>query len=142
MGDLPLTDARNKLEDLSGIVLQPGENPYGALLKACNDDPVSSITIEWYITETSKAQIQALYDAHRTRRNAQQRAKFLSPAFDELVIDQHLLRLEDPSVEPGFRDERNCLVLWARPPDHVVRLAAKLQEMLKETAPGRSALAR
>lgn len=36
-------EARNKLEDLSGIQLQPGENPYNALIKACNDDPVSGI---------------------------------------------------------------------------------------------------
>ena len=42
MGEqLGSVDARNKLEDLSGIVLQPGENPYNALIKACNDNPVS-----------------------------------------------------------------------------------------------------
>ena len=35
-----LDDARNKLEDLSGIVLKPGENPYSAFINACNDDPV------------------------------------------------------------------------------------------------------
>jgi hypothetical protein len=36
-------EARNKLEDLSGIQLQPGENPYNALIKACNDNAVSDI---------------------------------------------------------------------------------------------------
>lgn len=36
------TDARNKLEDLSGITIQPGDNPYNALIKACENDPVSS----------------------------------------------------------------------------------------------------
>lgn len=38
---LELTDARNKLEDLSGIELQPGENPYTALIRTCNGNPVS-----------------------------------------------------------------------------------------------------
>lgn len=36
-------DARNKLEDLSGIVLKPGENPYAAFIGACNDKPVSHL---------------------------------------------------------------------------------------------------
>lgn len=80
-------------------------------------------------------EIQALYSAHRTKRNAQQRAKFIDPGFKELIIDQHLLRLEDQSIEPGFKDPRNCLVFWARPPEHVIRLAAKIQELLKEKAP-------
>jgi hypothetical protein len=61
--------------------------------------------------------------------------KFLSSDFEELVIDQTLLRLEDPTVEPGFRDNRNCLVIWARPPDHVIRLASKVNELLKKAAP-------
>lgn len=34
------TDAQNKLEDLSGVKLKPGENPYNALINACNDDHV------------------------------------------------------------------------------------------------------
>lgn len=36
------TNAKNKLEDLSGITIQPGENPYQALIKTCNNDPVKS----------------------------------------------------------------------------------------------------
>lgn len=59
----------------------------------------------------------------------------MSSDFKELVIDQTLLRLEDPTVEPGFRDNRNCLVIWARPPDHVIRLASKVNELLKKAAP-------
>ncbi|KAL4725402.1 hypothetical protein ACLX1H_007549 [Fusarium chlamydosporum] len=113
-------EARNKLEDLSGIQLQPGENPYNALIKACNDDP---------------AEIQTLYSLHRTKRNAQQAEKFLATGFEELIIDQTLLRLEDPTIEPGFRDSRNCLVFWARPPDHIIRLASKVNELLKKAAP-------
>ncbi|KAF5025247.1 hypothetical protein F66182_2713 [Fusarium sp. NRRL 66182] len=113
-------DARNKLEDLSGIQLQPGENPYNALIKTCNDNP---------------AEIQTLYSVHRAKRNAQQAEKFLASDFQELIIDQTLLRLEDQTVEPGFLDKRNCLVFWARPPDHIIRLASKLQELLKQAAP-------
>ncbi|OAA71414.1 Ureidoglycolate hydrolase [Cordyceps fumosorosea ARSEF 2679] len=118
--DLVSVDARNKLEDLSGIVIQPGENPYEVFIKACNDN---------------HTEIQALYETHRVKRNAQQREKFLTADFKELVIDQYLLRLNDPSVQPGFRDERNCLVFWARPPEHVLLLAAKVQQMLQHTAP-------
>ncbi len=38
---LESADAKNKLEDLSGVVLKPGENPYNALIEACDDNPVS-----------------------------------------------------------------------------------------------------
>lgn len=34
------TDAKNKLEDLSGITIQPGQNPYQAFITACGDDHV------------------------------------------------------------------------------------------------------
>ncbi|KAM4063893.1 ureidoglycolate hydrolase [Hirsutella rhossiliensis] len=112
--------ATTEPKDLSGIAPAPGENPYSALINASGDN---------------HEDMQRLYAAHRTRRNAQQRDKFLSPDFPGLVVDQHLLRLERPAVEPGFRDERNCLVLWARPPVHLLRLAEKLQEMLKQAAP-------
>lgn len=37
---LESTDLKNKLEDLSGVVLKPGENPYNALIEVCDDDPV------------------------------------------------------------------------------------------------------
>ncbi|KAF6817586.1 hypothetical protein CSOJ01_02296 [Colletotrichum sojae] len=124
------TDAKNKLEDLSGITILPGQNPYEALIQACNDDPVRPSR------QSPQAEIQELYHAHRTKRNGQQREKFLSSEFKELVIDPFLLRLENPRMEPGFRDPRNCLVFWARPPDHIVRLAAHLQALLKKVAPG------
>ncbi|KOS20308.1 hypothetical protein ESCO_006136 [Escovopsis weberi] len=114
------TDAQNKLEDLSGIVLEPGENPYQAFIQACGNDPEV---------------IRSLYQAHRMRRNAQQKDKFLSPTYAGLVIDQVLLRLENPTIEPGFRDERNCLVFWARPPHHILELASKVQAMLQEASP-------
>ena len=37
---LESTDAKNKLEDLSGVIVQPGENPYKALIEACHEDAV------------------------------------------------------------------------------------------------------
>ncbi|KAH8199521.1 hypothetical protein TruAng_006334 [Truncatella angustata] len=117
---LESTDLKNKLEDLSGVVIKPGENPYNALIEACGNDP---------------AQIQALYAAHRVKRNAQQRDKFVSPDFRELIIDPYLLRLENPEIEPGFKDQRNCMTFWGRPPIHVLELADKLQQKLKACAP-------
>ncbi|KAG5916407.1 hypothetical protein E4U61_003649 [Claviceps capensis] len=115
------TDATDRLQDLSGLILQPGENPYTALINACQDDPEA---------------IQILYSVHRTRRNAQQKAKFLASDFQGLSIDQTLLKLERPLSYPGFRDERHCLVFWARPPNHIIRLACRLQDILQDTAPG------
>lgn len=41
---LQSTDALNKLEDLSGIHVNPGENPYDALIRACRDDPVCLVS--------------------------------------------------------------------------------------------------
>lgn len=117
---LQSTDAKNKLEDLSGIVIKPGENPYDALIRACNGDP---------------AEIQVLYSVHRVRRNEQQKEKFLAEDFKELIVDPFLLRIERPEIEPGFKDWRNCLVLWARPPDHIIKLCVHLQVLLKKAAP-------
>lgn len=37
---LETTDARNKLQDLSGVTIPPGANPYQALIEACEDDAV------------------------------------------------------------------------------------------------------
>ncbi|KAH7026003.1 60S ribosomal protein L44 [Microdochium trichocladiopsis] len=117
---LESTDVKNKLEDLSGVVIKPGENPYNALIDACHSNP---------------AEIQALYSAHRVRRNAQQKEKFLAADYKELIIDQHLLRLEDQSIEPGYVDPRHCMVFWGRPPWHIIELAAEVQRRLKVAAP-------
>ena len=85
-----------------------------------------------------KTEIQTLYSTHRVTRNAQQKEKFLSCDFNEVIIDPFLLRIERPEfAEPGFADPRYCLVFWARPPDHVIRLAAHLQTMLREAAPSK-----
>ncbi|KAM7186303.1 Ureidoglycolate hydrolase domain containing protein [Naviculisporaceae sp. PSN 640] len=99
----------------------PDANPYEALIKRGNGRP---------------AGIQAIYSTHRVNRNAQQREKFLAPDYKGLAIDPFLLRLENPEVEPGFQDTRNCLVFWARPPEHIIQLASQLQRLLKQAAPG------
>lgn len=38
-------------------------------------------------------------------------------------------------MEPGFVDERNCLTVWARPPIHVIELAAQIQARLQQASP-------
>ena len=38
---LPLADAGNNFEDLSGVEIKPGDNPYDALINACDGSPVS-----------------------------------------------------------------------------------------------------
>lgn len=51
---LESTDVKNKLEDLSGVVVRPGENPYNALIDACNNDPVESPATLFHPPTTSK----------------------------------------------------------------------------------------
>ncbi|RDA93634.1 hypothetical protein CP533_4910 [Ophiocordyceps camponoti-saundersi (nom. inval.)] len=81
------------------------------------------------------ASIQSLYEKHRSNRSASSRESLLSPTFTTLSIDQHLLRLERPHLQPGFRDDRHCLVFWARPPIHTLRLADEIQRRLGKVAP-------
>ncbi|KAK0978393.1 hypothetical protein LTR91_012967 [Friedmanniomyces endolithicus] len=109
-------------EDLSGgqSTSDHSDNPYDALLEACNDDP---------------AQIQARYATHRTNRNAQQRAKLLATDSPGVSVDDILAKLEDPSLEPGFTDWRHCLVFWARPPEKVRALIAEVQRRLVSVVP-------
>jgi hypothetical protein len=38
-------DLKNKLEDLSGVVIKEGENPYNALIETCGEDPVCSTNL-------------------------------------------------------------------------------------------------
>lgn len=59
---LESTDVKNKLEDLSGVVIKPGENPYNALINACNNDPVESHSLSLIIPFRSPSQ-----NPHRER---------------------------------------------------------------------------
>lgn len=51
-----------------------------------------------------------------------------------MTIDPILLRLSDPTVEPGFKDPRHCLVFWARPPQKVKSLIAAVQQRIQTAA--------
>ena len=79
--------------------------------------------------------MQERYATHRVTRNAQQKNKIIAPDFEDLLIDPILRKLEDPSIEPGYVDPRNCLVFWAIPPRHVRDLVGKLQNELRNVAP-------
>lgn len=52
-----------------------------------------------------------------------------------MTVDEILAKLEDPSIEPGFKDWRNCLVFWARPTGRVRNLIADVQKKLKDVLP-------
>lgn len=94
-------------------------------------------TLTWLYSST-KVQLQARYESHRTNRNAQQKAKILADDFPGWSIDEILRRLDGPAKEKGYLDPRNCLVIWARPPPHIRDLIAFIQNELKDVAPCKS----
>lgn len=112
--------SRELFQDLSGISTSKFDNPYDALISTSSDDP---------------AQIQSRYQTHRSARNELQKANLLSPEFSGVSIDSILLRLERPSIEPGFVDPRNCLVFWARPTEKIKHLIDRVQKELLTVAP-------
>jgi hypothetical protein len=151
-------DSRNDIKDLSGIDVAAYENPYDALIDASSGDPVrplsdpqgtpqSIIVISTCLylvlivfhripnTDILQVRLQSFYATHRTTRNSIQRAKLLSPDFSGLLTDPILQKLADPSIEPGFTDQRHCFVFWGRPPSHIRSLAGKLQQKLLTLAP-------
>ncbi|SPO06613.1 uncharacterized protein DNG_09303 [Cephalotrichum gorgonifer] len=89
--------------------------------------------------DNSPAKIQAKYSEHRTGRNAQQHDAFLSPSFAGVTLEYYLKLTEaspSPYAPDGIPlDPRNSLVLWARPPEHIIQLASHIGAKLKETAP-------
>ncbi|KAI9812587.1 MAG: transport between ER and Golgi ATPase protein [Pycnora praestabilis] len=113
-------DASNTFEDLSGVLNIVSDNPYDTLLQASHDDPV---------------QLQARYNTHRTTRNSQQKAKLLAPDFSGVILDLILQKVEDPVLDVGFADPRNCLVFWARPPQKIRDLIGNIQQKLRKVAP-------
>jgi len=62
----------------------------------------------------------------------------LDMSFNGVNIDQILLRLEDPTIEPGYTDPRHCLVFWARPTQKVKDLISQVQQELLTVAPSKS----
>lgn len=154
------TDAANCFEDLSELMPKAtgtfsfSENPYDVLIDACESDPVCCSPPECSDVFTNhniphQTRIQKAYETHRTTRNAQQRAKLLSPGFAGVIVDKTLQELEHvrcvreiPELagqakrSPELVDPRNCLVFWARPTDAVLDLVGAVQEKLRELAPG------
>jgi hypothetical protein len=82
-----------------------------------------------------QAEIQARYETHRSNRGVQQKEKLTSPDFAGVTIDTILAKLEDQTIEPGFKDPRHCLVFWARPPPQVKAVIAEVQKRLKAVTP-------
>ncbi|PKS05759.1 hypothetical protein jhhlp_007588 [Lomentospora prolificans] len=101
----------------------PDADPFSELISKC-DTP---------------SKMQHAYATHRLNRAAQQSSLFLSPAFPGVTKDHYLSLTEfsktgkHPSGEP--LDPRNSLVLWGRPPEHVLKLAGAIQARLKLAAP-------
>lgn len=52
--ELPVTDDGNKFEDLSGVEIKPDENPYDALINACDGDPVSRLLSQVLVRKRKK----------------------------------------------------------------------------------------
>ncbi|KAJ1543710.1 Ureidoglycolate lyase [Cladochytrium tenue] len=128
MGGLPATTAAAAAAAAASGA-DGGINPYNdAILRAAasSDDA----QLEASVTQSQQRHLQSLYHAHRTGRNAKQRELFLAPDYAGVAVDGALADLLN-----GIPDPRNCLVVWARPPDHIVRLAVHLQKCLKKAAP-------
>lgn len=90
--------------------------------------------------DKTKAEIQNRYATHRETRARQQKEKLLAPDFPGVTIDTILKRIEDPTIEPGFKDWRHCLVFWARPPQKLKDLIAEVQKRLKAVSPSKRPL--
>jgi vesicle-fusing ATPase len=52
-----------------------------------------------------------------------------------VLLDQILRRVSDPTIEPGYTDPRHCMTLWARPPRHIRKLIAQVQQKFLAIAP-------
>ena len=84
--------------------------------------------------------MQARYNTHRTTRNSQQKLKMLDRKFPGPIIDPILLRLSDPTVEPGYVDPRHCFVFWGRPSAKIKNLINRVQQDLFTVAPSKCLL--
>ncbi|RMJ23098.1 hypothetical protein PHISP_06022 [Aspergillus sp. HF37] len=121
------------------MALSVPENPFQRLIKACNDSPVLAVLLSTLKGRINciQAQLQEHYEAHRTSRNAQYRARILSSDFPGWQVDEILRRLHESSSESDapLIDTRNNLSFWARPPRHIRDLIAGIQEDIRTVAP-------
>ncbi|KNG86011.1 60S ribosomal protein L44 [Aspergillus nomiae NRRL 13137] len=101
-------------------------NPFEQILTDCEHDPIK---------------VQDRYENHRTNRNAQSKAKLLSPDFSGWQIDEILRKLHAQGTnaqrdnEPSFVDPRNNFTLYARPPPEIRDLVAEIQADIQDAAP-------
>ncbi|KAI7972618.1 hypothetical protein EIK77_009081 [Talaromyces pinophilus] len=51
------------------------------------------------------------------------------------MIDPILAKLDGPNKDPAYEDERNCIVFWGRPPQHIRDMIGDVQEELRSVAP-------
>ncbi|KAE8383328.1 RNA ligase/cyclic nucleotide phosphodiesterase [Aspergillus bertholletiae] len=101
-------------------------NPFEQILTDCQHDP---------------SRIQDCYENHRTNRNAQSKAKLLSPDFPGWQTDGILHKLCTQAATaqrnnaPAFVDPRNNLTLYARPPPGIRELVAEIQTDIQDVIP-------
>jgi len=134
----PSAAEANVFEDLSGNPISHTTNPYDSLIESCQNDPVGHPPhLSPRLPNHPQKQIQARYETHRTARNSQQKAKLLFPSFSGFSIDPVLYKLVNKAQYPDFEDERNCLVFWARPPQHLKALISTIQQRLLDVAPSK-----
>lgn len=123
--------------DLSGVHAVSSGNPYHVLIEACNSDPVSRSMWASVSLTSWQALIQRRYQIHRQSRNEQQAAKLLDSGFGGWLLDPVLQKLVDSERHRDYLDPRNCLVFWARPPEHLRRLISRIQERLLQLNPSK-----
>ncbi|KAI9883355.1 MAG: snoRNA-binding rRNA-processing protein [Watsoniomyces obsoletus] len=80
-------------------------------------------------------QIQAFYETHRTRRNAQKKDELLHPSYQGVSLDPVLMKSMIHPDAGGEPDWRHCLVFWARPPQHVRDVINEVQQRLLAVLP-------
>ncbi|KKA28594.1 hypothetical protein TD95_003936 [Thielaviopsis punctulata] len=115
---MPDSRPNDFIADLSGLpssTISTDSNPFNAFITACNNDLTT---------------IRNAYESHRTKRNAAQAETFLRPGA-QLAPDTILRDL----LARRAVDERNCLVIWARPPAHILALAQKVQAKMTAILP-------
>ena len=61
----------------------------------------------------------------------------LDENFPGVSIDPILLRLHNPTIEPGYIDPRHCLVFWGRPTQKIKDLIHRVQQELLTVAPSK-----
>ncbi|KAI9707334.1 MAG: transport between ER and Golgi ATPase protein [Candelina mexicana] len=129
--------AGNAFEDLSGVKRSASHNPYDALIEEAQGDPVLNAIINPLNRNRNLIADSATPGCvtSTATRNNQQKAKLLDQSFPGVTLDQILRRIEDPDIEPGYADPRNCLVFWARPPQIMKDLVGEVQKMLLTVAP-------